>query len=329
MPVFLHRCKAQIVGMHSASQLHVVLGAGQIGGRVAARLVAQGQRVRQVHTGRAAVSRPGVEVMAGDITDLEFAEAATRGAAVVYDCMNPPYHKWPELLLKIGRGSLHGATRAGARLVALDCLYMYGRPEGAMREDSPLRPCSRKGALRVALAELRLAAHRRGDVAVAIGRASDFFGVDLPYSAWSDRFYRRVLAGKPAECMGDPDMLHAYTYVEDIADALVVLGARDEAVGRVWHLPTVAAESTRALTRRLGAALGRDAKVTRVPRWLLRGLGLFSPFMREMVEMTYQWEVPYVIDDAAFRATFGVTPTPVERQVERTAAWARERYGLA
>jgi nucleoside-diphosphate-sugar epimerase len=266
--------------------------------------------------------------MVGDITDLAFAEAATRGAAVVYDCMNPPYHRWPDLLLKIGRGSLHGAAKAGARLVALDCLYMYGRPEGPMREDSPLRPCSRKGALRVELAELRLAAHRRGEVAVAIGRASDFFGADLPFSGWSDRFYQRVLAGKPAECMGDPEMPHSYTYVEDIAEALVVLGARDEAPGHVWHLPTAPAESTRALARRLGAALGRDVKVARVPRLVLRGLGLFSPFMREVLEMTYQWELPYVIDDSRFRSTFGVLPTPVEQQVERTAAWARQRYGL-
>lgn len=315
--------------MHSpTAPLHVVLGAGQIGGRVAARLVAAGRRVRQVHTGRAALARPGVEVVAGDITDLAFAEAATAGAAVVYDCMNPPYHQWSTLLLPIARGALHGATRAGARLVALDCLYMYGRPEGPMHEGSPQTPCSRKGALRVELAELRLAAARRGDLELAIGRASDFFGADLPYSSWSDRFWQRVLAGKPAECMGDPDMPHSYTYVEDIADALIVLGARDEAVGQVWHLPTPPAESTRALTRRLGAALGLDIAVTRVPRLLLRAAGLFSPFMRELVEMTYQWEVPYVLDDSRYRASFGAAATPVEVAVERTAAWARQRYGL-
>ena len=117
----------------SERKLHVVLGAGQIGSRVASRLVARGVRVRQVHTGRSAVG-PGVEAAAGDITDLEFAAAVTAGAAVVYDCMNPPYHRWPALLLPIARGAVHGAARAGARLVALDCLYMYGRPQGPMRE---------------------------------------------------------------------------------------------------------------------------------------------------------------------------------------------------
>lgn len=205
---------------------------------------------------------------------------------------------------------------------------MYGRPTGPMSEDAPLAPCSRKGALRVALADLRLSAHRGGDVRVAIGRASDFFGADLPFSGWSDRFYTRILAGKPAECMGDPDMPHAYTYVDDVARALVTLGERDESLGRVWHLPTNPATSTRALARMLGDALDLEVDMVRVPRLLLRAAGVFSPFMREVVEMTYQWEVPFEVDDGRFRAAFGQGPTPFPDAVAATAAWARRRYGI-
>lgn len=309
--------------------LHVVLGAGQVGARLADLLLARGHRVRVVRQGRAGAPRPGLEWASGDITDRAFAEEATRGAAVVYDCMNPPYHRWPELLLPIACGALHGAAKAGAKLVALDCLYMYGRPTGPMREDTPLAPCSKKGELRVALANERLGAHRRGDVGVAIGRASDFFGADLPYSFWSSRFFERVLAGKPGECMGDPDMLHAYTYVPDVARALVTLGEREEAIGQVWHLPTSAAESTRALAARLGKELGVRAEVARVPRLVLRAVGVFSPFMREVAEMAYQWEVPFLVDDTRFRAAFGQGPTPIEEAVAATAAWARARFKLS
>jgi nucleoside-diphosphate-sugar epimerase len=305
--------------------VHVVLGAGQIGTRVARLLVARGFRVRLVNrTSRSGSSAPaGVEVVAGDITDHAFAARAAAGAAVVYDCMNPPYHRWPELLLPLASGALHAASRASAKLVALDCLYMYGRPKGPLTEDSPLEPCSKKGALRVKLGELRLAAHRRGDVRLAIGRASDFFGSDLPFSAFSERFWQRVRAGKPAECMGDPDMPHSYTYVEDVARALVTLGERDEALGRVWHLPTPPAESTRALNARLGRAVGLDIATARVPRWLLRAIGVFSPLMREVHEMAYQWDVPFVLDDARFRATFGYGATPIDDAVAEVAGWAR------
>jgi nucleoside-diphosphate-sugar epimerase len=314
--------------MSSPAALHVILGAGQIGARLARVLLDRGLRVRQVRRGAPGASRAGLEWRSGDLTDLAFAEEATRGAAVVYDCMNPQYHQWNELLLPMARGALHGAARAQARLVALDCLYMYGRPTGPMTEDAPLAPVSKKGELRVRLGALRLDADRRGDVKVAIGRASDFFGADLPYSAWSDRFYRRVLAGKSAECMGDPDMPHSYTYADDIATALAILGSRDEAPGRVWHLPTPPAETTRALSGRLGRALGLDIEVKRVPKLVLRAAGLVVPFMREVVEMTYQWEVPFVLDDTRFRGTFGVGPTAIEAAVAQTAAWARTRYRL-
>ncbi|WP_394824649.1 NAD-dependent epimerase/dehydratase family protein [Pendulispora albinea] len=306
--------------------LHVILGAGQIGSLLATALLEQGHRVRLVRKGPAGQALPNLEHESGDITDLAFAERATRGASVVYDCMNPPYHRWPELLLPIAKGALHGAARAGAKLIALDCLYMYGRPTGPMDEDTPMNPCSKKGALRVELANMRLAAHARGEVRVAIGRASDFFGPNLPYSAWSARFFERVYAGKPAECLGNPDMPHSYTYAPDIARALVTLGERDDALGRAWHLPTSRAESTRALARRIGRALDRDVNVVRVPKIALRAMGVFVPFLREAVEMTYQWEVPFVLDDTRFRTTFGVGPTPIDDAVDDTAAWARRQF---
>jgi nucleoside-diphosphate-sugar epimerase len=324
----MHRRNGHDVRMTSqhTSQVHVVLGAGQIGSRVSRLLLDRGHTVRVVAREPAVASEPRLERLGGDITDLAFAEHATRGASVIYDCLNPPYHRWPELLLPIARGALHGATQAGAKLVALDCLYMYGRPTGPMSEDAPLTPCSKKGALRVDLHELRLGAHRRGDTRVTIGRASDFFGANLPFSAWNDRFFQRIFAGKPGECMGDPDLVHSYTYVEDIARALVTLGERQEADGRVWHLPTAPAESTRALAKRLGRALGLDADVRRLHRWVLKASGLFSPFLREVAEMTYQWEVPFVIDDTRFRRTFGYGATPIEHSVALTAQWAEKRY---
>jgi nucleoside-diphosphate-sugar epimerase len=289
-------------------------------------LLERGHRVRLVARSEPRLARPGLERLAGDITQPAFAEEAGRGADVVYDCMNPPYHDWPRSLLALGRGSLHAATTAKAKLVALDCLYMYGRPTGPISETSPLAPCSRKGALRVELGELRLSAMRRGDVDVSIARASDFFGTELPYSSFSDRFFERIYAGKAAECMGDPDMPHSYTYADDVARALLTLGTRDGTSG-VWHVPTNPAESTRALARRIGRALGLEVEVKRVPKLALRAIGMFNPLLREVVEMTYQWEAPFVLDDTRFRRAFGMEPTPIDDAVAAIAAWASARFG--
>lgn len=315
--------------MNDDGKLHVVLGAGQIGTRLSEILLTRGHRVRQVRRGQAGPQRRGLEWASGDITDLRFAEEVGRGAAVVYDCMNPLYHQWPDLLLPIAEGGIRAASSSGSRLVALDCLYMYGKPNGPMTERTPMAPSSKKGELRVKLAERRLAAHRGGEAEVTIGRASDFFGANLPYSYFSERFFERIIKGRSAEAFGDPDLPHSYTYADDVARSLAILGDRKEAAGEVFLLPTPAAETTRTLMQKVGAALGLDVNVSRVPSWVVRAIGLVSPMMREMHEMIYQWEVPFVVDDTKFRTTFGVEATPLPQAIEETAAWARKRFGLA
>jgi len=311
---------------NSQNELHVVLGGGQIGDRLTNLLAASGKHVRSVQRSARSESNPRITRVSGDITDHAFAEQAIAGASVVYDTMNPQYHQWPELLLPIARGALHGAQRAGAKLVALDCLYMYGRPSGSMREDSPRNPCSKKGALRVELEQLRMEYHRRGDVAVAIGRASDFFGANLANAVFSPRFFKRLLAGQAVEVLGDSELLHSYSYAEDVAQAMATLGAHDVSFGRVWHMPTPPAETTRALCERFARELERPLKIRTAPQFVWNLGGLFVPFMREVAEMNYQWQVPYVIDDRLFRETFGASHTPIEQAARETAEWARQRF---
>jgi len=305
--------------------LHVVFGSGQIGTRIATQLLAAGKRVRVVS--RKPVPPQGAESAAADARDQPAAATAAEGASVIYDTTNPPYHQWKKDLLALGAGTLHAAKVTGAQLVALDCLYMYGAPTGPMTETTPMVPVSKKGQLRKELAELRLGAVARGEAHVAIARASDFFGPGLPNSWWSERFFTRVLAGKAGETIGDPDQRHSYTYAEDVARAMVALGGATEIDG-VWHVPTVTAETTRQLADRVGHAL--DVKITlkALSRFTLRALGLFAPFMGEVPEMIYQFEMPYVLDDTKFRARFDLSPTPIDAQVAETIAWAKRKLSL-
>nr|HEX4319170.1 NAD-dependent epimerase [Kofleriaceae bacterium] len=300
-------------------ELHVIFGSGQIGNRIARTLLAAGKRVRVVS--RTPRAPDGADTAAGDARDLAFAATAARGATVVYDCLNPLYQDWKRDLLPLGRGPLHGASEAGAKLVALDCLYMYGGPFDRMTEAQAVAPTSRKGALRAELAALRLAAKPP----VAIARASDFFGPDLPSSWFGVRFFERAFAGKTTECLGDPDQPHSYTYADDVADALVALGGASDATG-VWHVPTVTAMTTRELATAIGREMGLDIKIAQMPGLLLRVIGVAMPFMRELPEMRYQWESPFVLDDSKFRARFGSVPTPLAKQLAATAAWAKPRF---
>lgn len=301
--------------------LHTVFGAGQVGLKLAHELLDLGHRVRLVRRGPAGPARAGLTWMSGDVTDPAFADEAARGAAVVYNCVNPPdYSKWDGVLEPMMRAVRGAATRAKARLVVLDCLYMYGAPETTpFDEDTPMRPCSEKGEQRKLLVEELFVAHRKGEVEVTTGRASDYLGPDTPRSMLlHPRALARLRAGKSVELFADPDVPHAYNYTVDVARALAVLGTRPEAVGRAWHLPAVWTGTSRELLARCGALLGHEVRTTVIPRWALGAIGLFWAEGRAIKKMLYQWDRPYVLDDRRFRTTFGFEATPIDDALRAT-----------
>lgn len=315
----MHQCKAHPEGMNNdRKELHVVLGAGQVGPRVAELLLEAGHDVRIARKSALPSRVNGLETVMLDVRDAGAVARATAGASVVYSCVNPLYHQWPEMLLPMVRGIVEGARRSGARLVALDNLYMYGDTT-RMNEESAVSPRSKKGRLRAEAGEVLL------DAGAAIGRAADFFGPDTPMSILGEHFFSRVLAGKSAQVFGDPDQVHSYSYTPDVARGLVTLGTRNDTTG-IWMLPVQPAETTRAVVGRFGRALGRDISVARLPTWLVRAVGLFDATMRELAEMTYQWEQPYVVDDAKARRALGLAPTPWDEAIATTVEWARATW---
>jgi nucleoside-diphosphate-sugar epimerase len=171
-----------------------------------------------------AVSRSGradlpddVEVVAANVVEAAEVERACDGAAVVYHCANLPYAKWPELHPPLMDSIIQGAATAEARLVFGDNLYAYGPVDGPLTEDLPLRATGPNGRTRARIAEALLGAHDAGRIRATIGRGTDFFGPHAHLSTVGDRVFARAIEGKPAQVLGDPDVPHTVTYIEDFA----------------------------------------------------------------------------------------------------------------
>lgn len=287
-------------------------------------LVQRGRQVRMVNrSGRASVPE-GVEVVGGDAADETFAREASEGASVVYFALNPPYTQWTELFPPLQAGVIEGAAAAGAKLVAVENLYMYGLTGGRpLTEDLPYAPNTRKGAVRAAMSEELMGAHKSGRVRVAIGRASDFFGPRVLVSAAGEQVFGRAVQGKGAQVAGDPDQPHTYTYMPDIGRGLVVLGEREEALGQAWHLPGPETVTTREFVETIFEEVGKPARVQTAPKILLRAIGLFNPGIRETIEMLYEFEEPFVVDHSKFERAFGEHTTPLKEAIGDTVRWYR------
>jgi nucleoside-diphosphate-sugar epimerase len=310
-------------------ELHVIFGTGPVGLAVMDELLAGGKPVRLVNRSGWAAVPAGIEVAAGDATDPAFTRQVCAGAAVVYQCSNPPYTEWAERFPPLQAGILEGAAATGAKLVAMENMYMYGSTGGQpLVETLPYAAHTRKGKVRAAMAEALLTAHRQGKVRAVIGRAADFFGPRVRVSALGERVFPVALAGKTVQLIGNPDLPHTYTYMPDIGKALVVLGEREEALGQVWHIPSAATVTTRQLLQLVGEVIGKPVQIQTAPRLLLQLLGLFNPNLREVMEMMYQFEEPFVVDHSKFAQAFGNHATPLPASIQATVAWWRQSDNL-
>src|ERR671918_218512 len=215
--------------MNDQRSLHVVLGTGPLGLAVGRHLAKRGDRVRAVNRSGQADLPPEVAVVAGNVAEASEVSRVCLGATVVYHCANPPYARWPQLHPPLMQAVIEGAASAGAKLIFGDNLYAYGPVDGPVREGLPYRAPGPNGRTRARIAEALMAAHQAGRVRASIGSGSDFFGPYAHDSKVGDRVFARAVAGKPAQVLGDPDLPHTVTYIDDFARALVTLGEREEA----------------------------------------------------------------------------------------------------
>lgn len=310
----------------ATQELHVVFGTGALGSAIMRELVKRGKQVRMVNRSGKANAPAGVEVVKGDATDPASTKAVTVGANVVYQAAQADYTKWPEQFPPIQAGILEGAAANGAKLVIGDNLYMYGPHAGPLTEDLPYVATTRKGRTRAQMAQNALDAHRSGKVQVTIGRAADFYG---PHATVQGFFGTRVLepmlAGKTVSLFGNIDLPHTFTYIDDFGKGLVILGEHDEAFGQAWHIPNAPTMTTREVLQMFFEEAGLPPKASTVPNVMIKLLGFVNPIVREVDEMLYEFNEPFVVDHGKFERAFGSIATPHRDAVRATLAWFKQQ----
>ena len=312
--------------------IHVVVGAnGAAGSVVCTELSAAGHTVRAVsRSGRGAP--PGVQAIAADATDTGQMIEVCGGADAIYHCALPPMDAWLPTYVDLATSLISAAGYVGARLVYADDTWMYGKVDGPMREDSPIRPVAYKGALRALVAEMISAAHMRGQTETVIGRAGELYGPRV-VSLVASNVFAAALTGRRAVWPGDPDMPITPTYIGDFGRALADLGQRAGVGGEVFHVPVAAPTTGRALIAIAGRQAGTTPGVGRMTARTVRLLSPFVPLVREGGELLYQFERPFVLDDSKFRELTGLTATGWDDGIRGTLDWfqadpERTRYRL-
>jgi nucleoside-diphosphate-sugar epimerase len=305
--------------------MQVIVGAGPIGKATALLLADQGHEVRLLTRSGGGPEHANIERVAVDASDADALSRQTKGAAALYSCGGPAYHRWATDWPPLGAALIQAAEASGAVLVTTGNLYPYGAVEGPMTEQVPDRPNSVKGAVRARVWADALQAHRAGRIRTAEVRGSDYLGAGA-VSVFTSIVLPAVLAGKRASVPADLDAPHSWTDTIDVARTLIAVAADENAWGRVWHVPTAPPLSVRALATRTAELAGAPAaRLSRMPGAVLWLGGLFNKDAKEIRETQYQLQRPFVLDSSAATLAFGIQPTPTDDALLATINAARAR----
>ena len=308
--------------------LHTLLGAnGTIATELVPVLQKNKENIRLVS--RNPKGAAGAETVAADLLDGEAIRKAVAGSDIVYLLAGIEYNykvwqrDWPVIMQNV----INACKEAKAKLIFFDSVYPYGIPKGnVITEETPFAPRSKKGAVRTEIDTMLLNEMKSGGLNAIIARAADFYGPRASdKSAPGILVFSNLKKKKTPQWLVNPDVRRSFTYTPDAAEAIYILSQHPEAFNQTWILPS----AQPALTGRQFIALaakymGGKEKPFVLPKWMIKVIGWFNPFMSELHEMLYQDEFGYILDSSKFEKTFRYTPTSYEEGVKETAKWYLE-----
>lgn len=303
--------------------IKIVTGAGPVGWNVASQLATAGHRVRLLTRSGSGPDHPLIERFRADASDPAQLHSAMKDADAVFHCIHGSQYTeeaWLRELPGAEAAVMSAAGEAGAVVVFPESLYAYSAPENVMGEDGPRLASAGKRGVRTALLAARAASETRTVSVVA----SDFFGPQVRMAHAGDRMVPPILSGKRVQVLGSAERQHSFTYVPDLASAMIKAATVPDAWNSVVHAPTLPALTQRELAGAFAAAAGLPApRVSSIPGWAVRAAAIFSPQLREMTELLYQFQDPFVMDSTASEKLLDLSPTPLEAATHATIAWWR------
>lgn len=301
--------------------MKVVIGNGPVGRTVVEQLIGDGEAVRLLTRSGSGPEHPLVHRVAVDARNGVALTEQLDGADAVFHCAHAAYtaQAWRRELLATEQSVLTAA--AGTLVVFPESLYSYTATHAPMTEDGPRDAVGGKRGIRTELLAAR-AASTTPTVSVV---ASDFYGPHVLTAHAGERMVPRVLASRRVTVLGRADLRHSFTYVPDLARAMVTAAGRRDLWDTVLHAPTPPAMTQAELVAAMAQAAGTQAKVSAIPGWALAAMGRFSVSMREVAELGYQFTEPFVMTSARSEKLLGQAPTSLAEATSATVAWWRAR----
>ncbi|MFH0735211.1 MAG: NAD-dependent epimerase/dehydratase family protein [bacterium] len=308
------------------NKTYAILGAGgSIGNSLAAELIKRGVNVKLIS--RSNYKMEGAKSVRADITNYNQLNDAVKDSDTLFLCAGLKYDWkiWRETWPQIIKNSINVCKNNNAKLIFFDNVYMYGKVNGKMIEETPYNPCSKKGEIRAEIALLLEDEYKKGNITASIARAADLYGVyGGKNCAPNFMVIENLMNGKKANGLANLNKKHSLTYIPDCAKGLILLAEDEKTYNQIWHMPTTNPALTSLEFIKLTAKelnLEADQKVLK--SWMVKLAGLFNKTISEVYEMMYQYENEYNFDSTKFNKYFNFSPTPYINGIRETINWLK------
>jgi len=301
--------------------MQTILGStGVIGKELAKSLTKYTNKIRLVSRNPKKVNDTD-ELFKANLLNVEETMKAVEGSEVVYLTVGLQYDinvwrtQWPPLMKNV----IEACKKSNSKLVFFDNVYSYGRVNGWMTEETPIKPDSEKGKVRAELNEMIMNEVKQGNLKAIIAKAADFYGPETPLSFVNSMVFDNFKKGKKAQWFIDVNKKHSFTYTPDAGKGTAILGNTESAYNQIWHLPTNKNVLTGKEFIELAAkAMGVKLEYMIVKKWMVKMLGMFNKVVKESIEMLYQNDSDYLFDSTKFEKAFDFKPISYEEGIIKT-----------
>jgi len=307
--------------------MQTILGSSGIIGKELAKVLPQyTNKIRLVSRNPKKVNESD-ELFTANLFNADETMKAVEGSEIVYLTVGLQYDinvwrtQWPSLMKNV----IDACKKNKSKLVFFDNVYSYGRVNGWMTEETPVKPDSEKGKVRAKLNEMIMNEVKQGNLNAIIAKAADFYGPETPLSFVNIMVFDNFKKGKKAQWFIDVNKKHTFTYTPDAGKGTAILGNSESAYNQIWHLPTSRNVLTGKEFIELAAkAMGVKPEYTVVKKWMVQMLGLFNKVIKESVEMLYQNDSDYLFESTKFEKAFNFKPISYEEGIIITTKSLKE-----
>ncbi len=287
--------------------MQTILGAGgEVSYHLAKALTAYTDSIRLVSRNPKKVNEND-ELVNADLLQAKEVDDAVKGSSIVYLTVGLPYSTkiWSEQWPVVMQNVITACKKHQAKLVFFDNIYMYGRVTTPITEETPHHPNSKKGKIRAAIVKMINDEVANGSLTALIARAPEFYGPGKTQGVVNALVFDNIKKGKKLQWMLNDKNLRTLIYTPDAGRATALLGNTADAFNQTWHLPCpeVPINGVQFIDL-VSKSYGKKFKYMVLHKWMVRLFGLINPYVKEMIEMLYQFEEDYIFVSQKFKNKF-------------------------